>query len=58
MSGIHSATVINTLEQLLAYVGCDNDDDFVKKNRHHWIIIWSAVWNRHIEKNGNLPMIV
>jgi len=59
---IHCAKVYNTLLQLLEAMECapgvkyDNPPigwDENKARRY-----WTKVWKRHIEKNGNVPLIM
>lgn len=52
----HPAQVINSLEELLSSVGYYDEDinpNFkIKIHRY-----WTRVWKRHIERNGNIPLI-
>ena len=54
---IHCAKVYNTLHELLVEMECvekQGESNLDKKCRRYW----TKVWKRHIEKNGNVPLIM
>ena len=62
MSGIHPAHVFNSLQQLLVYMECEEGhEEYVRiyrKTVSQMRKFWTRRWNQHVEKHGNVPMIM
>jgi len=51
----HPAHIYTTLESLLfACVGTDTTDKYYDRSKRYW----TRKWKQHLEKKGNVPMIL
>ena len=57
MANNHNAAIYNSLPELLEEMKCaysQEEDKETQKRRRYWI----KVWKRHVEKHGNVPLIM